>query len=201
MIAAESGSGNVPGETNRYRHDLSPGKGRDTVAPDTVLPYHGYHSRAGVRRDDFEPIEGTMRAKTRWIGGLAALAGLVLAADAPTSALRTAAEGINADALLGHIKVLASDSFEGRGPGTPGEEKTVAYLTEREGTTCENLPATHAILKTLRRHIDERCLGALVVHLAQPGIYIAAQVIQHMMRITVQPLRFAANAAGGNGEW
>jgi maltose alpha-D-glucosyltransferase/alpha-amylase len=32
----------------------------------------------------------------------------------------------------------------------------VAYLTEREGTTCENLPQTHAILKTLRRHIDER---------------------------------------------
>ena len=32
----------------------------------------------------------------------------------------------------------------------------VAYLTEREGTTCENLPQTHTILKTLRRHIDER---------------------------------------------
>ena len=36
-----------------------------------------------------------------------------------------------AEALLGHIKVLASDEFEGRGPGTPGEDKTVAYLVER----------------------------------------------------------------------
>ncbi|MGC8489399.1 MAG: maltose alpha-D-glucosyltransferase, partial [Clostridia bacterium] len=30
----------------------------------------------------------------------------------------------------------------------------VPYLYEREGTTCENLPETHAFLKTLRRHID-----------------------------------------------
>jgi maltose alpha-D-glucosyltransferase/alpha-amylase len=32
----------------------------------------------------------------------------------------------------------------------------VPYLYEREGTTCENLPETHAFLKALRRHIDER---------------------------------------------
>ena len=30
-----------------------------------------------------------------------------------------------------HIETLASDEFEGRAPGTPGEEKTVAYLTEQ----------------------------------------------------------------------
>src|SRR5271168_5511232 len=29
-----------------------------------------------------------------------------------------------------HVRVLASDGFEGRKPGTPGEEKTVAYLVE-----------------------------------------------------------------------
>jgi Zn-dependent M28 family amino/carboxypeptidase len=32
--------------------------------------------------------------------------------------------------VLGHVKALASDAFEGRAPGTPGEEKTVAYLVE-----------------------------------------------------------------------
>ncbi|HEV2440055.1 MAG TPA: maltose alpha-D-glucosyltransferase [bacterium] len=32
----------------------------------------------------------------------------------------------------------------------------VPYLYEREGTICENLPETHAYLKALRRHIDER---------------------------------------------
>ncbi|HEV2359803.1 MAG TPA: maltose alpha-D-glucosyltransferase [bacterium] len=32
----------------------------------------------------------------------------------------------------------------------------VPYLYEREGTICENLPETHAFLRALRRHIDER---------------------------------------------
>ena len=31
----------------------------------------------------------------------------------------------------------------------------VPYLFEEEGTSCENLPDTHACLKSLRRHIDE----------------------------------------------
>ncbi len=32
----------------------------------------------------------------------------------------------------------------------------VPYLYEREGTDCENLPETHAFLRELRRHIDDR---------------------------------------------
>src|SRR5438132_603134 len=32
----------------------------------------------------------------------------------------------------------------------------VPYLYEREGTNCENLPETHAFLRQLRAHIDER---------------------------------------------
>jgi maltose alpha-D-glucosyltransferase / alpha-amylase len=32
----------------------------------------------------------------------------------------------------------------------------VPYLYEREGTSCENLPETHAFLKQLRRHMDRR---------------------------------------------
>ncbi len=30
-----------------------------------------------------------------------------------------------------HVSVLASDGFEGRRPGTGGEQKTVAYLVEQ----------------------------------------------------------------------
>ena len=33
------------------------------------------------------------------------------------------------DGLLAHISTLASDEFGGRGPASPGEEKTVAYLS------------------------------------------------------------------------
>jgi len=32
----------------------------------------------------------------------------------------------------------------------------VPYLYEREGTSCENLPETHAFLKSLRQHVDEK---------------------------------------------
>ncbi len=32
----------------------------------------------------------------------------------------------------------------------------VPYLYEREGTNCENLPETHAVLKKLRAHIDQK---------------------------------------------
>ena len=30
----------------------------------------------------------------------------------------------------------------------------IPYLVEREGTSCENLPETHAIIRKLRREID-----------------------------------------------
>jgi len=37
---------------------------------------------------------------------------------------------ITPSALEAHIKTLSSDEFGGRGPGTPGEDLTVAYLTK-----------------------------------------------------------------------
>ncbi|HEY5062259.1 MAG TPA: M28 family metallopeptidase [Gemmatimonadaceae bacterium] len=43
-------------------------------------------------------------------------------------ALDTAASAISADGLLQHIKDLSADSMEGRAPGTPGEDKAVAYM-------------------------------------------------------------------------
>src|SRR5215207_7089209 len=38
---------------------------------------------------------------------------------------------IDVDAVLAHTKALASDEFEGRGPGTKGEDLTVTYLVEQ----------------------------------------------------------------------
>ena len=45
-----------------------------------------------------------------------------------SAALDTAAAAITADGLLQHIKDLSADSMEGRAPGTPGENKAVAYM-------------------------------------------------------------------------
>ena len=39
----------------------------------------------------------------------------------------------------------------------------VPYLFEREGTNCENLPETHAFLRELRRHVDERHPGRMLL--------------------------------------
>jgi maltose alpha-D-glucosyltransferase/alpha-amylase len=39
----------------------------------------------------------------------------------------------------------------------------VPYLIERQGTNCENLPETHAILKDLRRRMDERFPGRILL--------------------------------------
>src|SRR5439155_22714058 len=54
-------------------------------------------------------------------------------------------------AVLNHMKILASDEYEGRAPGTKGEELTVRYLTEQfkaiglkpgnpDGTYVQNVP-------------------------------------------------------------
>lgn len=39
----------------------------------------------------------------------------------------------------------------------------VPYLFEREGTNCENLPETHDFLKKLRKHVDEKYPGTLLL--------------------------------------
>ena len=43
--------------------------------------------------------------------------------------LRPALDSINAEQILQHTRTLSSDEYGGRGPGTPGEELTVKYLT------------------------------------------------------------------------
>jgi Zn-dependent M28 family amino/carboxypeptidase len=43
--------------------------------------------------------------------------------------LPEAMESITSAGILGHIRTLASDEFEGRAPGTKGEELTVDYIT------------------------------------------------------------------------
>jgi Zn-dependent M28 family amino/carboxypeptidase len=58
---------------------------------------------------------------------------------------------MDGQAILDHIKVLASDEYEGRAPGTKGEDLTVSYLTDEfqklglqpgntDGTYIQNVP-------------------------------------------------------------
>jgi Zn-dependent M28 family amino/carboxypeptidase len=45
--------------------------------------------------------------------------------------LKTAFDAITANDIMQHTRVLSGDEYEGRGPGTKGEELTVKYLTEQ----------------------------------------------------------------------
>jgi Zn-dependent M28 family amino/carboxypeptidase len=45
--------------------------------------------------------------------------------------LQPALEAITPDGLLAHIKVLSSDEFEGRAPGSRGEDLSVKYITDQ----------------------------------------------------------------------
>lgn len=55
----------------------------------------------------------------------------LLAEDELALRLQPALEAITPDGLLAHIKILASDEFEGRAPGTKGEELSVKYITDQ----------------------------------------------------------------------
>jgi len=55
----------------------------------------------------------------------------IFAADDSALPPKAALEAITPDDLLKHIKVLASDEYEGRAPGSKGEELSVKYITEQ----------------------------------------------------------------------
>lgn len=80
-----------------------------------------------------------------------------LAVETPED-FQQASKKITAPGLLEHVKVLASDEFEGRAPGTKGEEKTVAYLVKQfkklglkpgnpDGTYIQKVPMFKADFK------------------------------------------------------
>lgn len=50
---------------------------------------------------------------------------------APPASLKPAADSLRADDLVRHIRTLSSDEFEGRSPGTRGEDLTVQYLVDQ----------------------------------------------------------------------
>src|SRR5205085_4638096 len=55
----------------------------------------------------------------------------LLGKDELKERLQPSLEAITPDGMLAHIKMLASDEFEGRSPGTKGEELSVNYITDQ----------------------------------------------------------------------
>jgi Zn-dependent M28 family amino/carboxypeptidase len=66
----------------------------------------------------------------RWVAATFVATSL-FASDELAERLQPALEAITPDGLLAHIKVLASDEFEGRAPGSKGEELSVTYIADQ----------------------------------------------------------------------
>ena len=116
-------------------------------------------------------------------------AALLLAACASVPAIspeqvERAAAAMKADDLVAHIRVLSSDDFEGRSPGTHGEELTVDYLVREfkalglspgnpDGTYIQRVPLVefrtdpHAVLHAGGKAIELRVPQDLVAFSAE----------------------------------
>src|SRR5678816_1923235 len=62
---------------------------------------------------------------------LAAACGRTTTSNATSNVPLAQLPTVDANALLAHTRVLSSDEYEGRGPGTKGEELTVRYLVDQ----------------------------------------------------------------------
>src|SRR5579864_2316507 len=67
-----------------------------------------------------------MLRRTTFMGALLACMALSGADNSPVPA--RALNAITPEGILKHIRVLASDEFEGRAPATPGEQKSLDYI-------------------------------------------------------------------------
>lgn len=92
------------------------------------------------------------------------------------SALRT----INAEELMQHTRALSDDSLEGRAPGTPGEDKAVAYLIDqfkRAGLVSGNPDGSfvqNVTLLGITAHPEVTFnVGSRVIPLSFPADYVA----------------------------
>ena len=98
------------------------------------------------------------------------------------------------------VKTLASDSFEGRAPGTPGEDRTIAYLTARfqdlglepagsDGTWVQKVPLLHTRLGTPKTLAFATPKGAMPVEPAR-DLYLSTLRPDDSARIANAPVVF-----------
>ena len=127
---------------------------------------------------------------------LSILTGLLLA----LALANTSAAEIDTERLVETVKVLASDEFEGRAPGGPGEAKTIAYLTSRfaelglvpggkDGSWTQAVPLHHTQIQGLPklafRYGDREELLAQSIHIEVSTV----QPIEHL-QIEAAPIVF-----------
>src|SRR5437773_1865738 len=154
-------------------------------------------------RSALDPNAATTSAyMTKMTRPLAAIvcfaAASLLADDELALRLQPALETITPDGLLAHIKVLASDEFEGRAPGTKGEELSVKYITDQfkriglkpgnpDGTYTQDVPL--AGIKSERKM--SFAIGDKITELKYPDDFVASSArLQPEVKINNSDLVF-----------
>ncbi len=125
--------------------------------------------------------------------------GVVLAGcSAKQADIRTALDSITAAGILEHIKVLASDEFEGRAPASKGEDLTVAYLTKQfqslglkpgnpDGTYIQKVPLV-GITSTPTTDITVR--GKKFPLVSKTDYIAASERVQPLVTVKDSPIVF-----------
>ena len=108
-------------------------------------------------------------------------AALLAGNDELEDRLQPALEAITPDGLLAHIKVLASDEFEGRAPGSKGEDLSVKYITDQfkkiglkpgnpDGTYTQEVPLAGIKSESRMSFV----IGAKTMDLKYPDDFVAS---------------------------
>ncbi len=158
------------------------------------VPYDKTPRTAEGRLSGVTTIAEPDRPMRRPFRGMLGLAVLVLAAGStgagPNSPIDRAVDAIEPARVLAHIKALASDGFEGRGPGTEGERKTVAYLTDQfrsMGLTPGNPDGTFVQDVPLVGFRAKRVLGSFATRGGPIGLSFPEEVGDQLFKLVGRP--------------
>ena len=133
-----------------------------------------------------------MNIKTghRFAAILFGIATSCLAVDELSLRLQPALDAITPDGLLAHIKILASDEFEGRAPGTKGEELSTKYISDQfqrvglkpgnpDGSYTQEVPLAGINSDPKMSFV----LGDKTIDLKYPDDFIASSALQPEIKI------------------
>src|SRR6478736_8126109 len=113
------------------------------------------------------------------------------AADSEADRLKPALDNITADGLLAQIKMLASDEFEGRAPGSKGEELSIKYIADQfktiglipgnpEGTYFQEVPLAGIMSAPTASFV----VGGQTTTLNYPDDYVASSArLQQQIKV------------------
>ncbi|QGN55209.1 M20/M25/M40 family metallo-hydrolase [Novosphingobium sp. Gsoil 351] len=125
---------------------------------------------------------------------------IALCLAALLAATPLAAQDISAERLAETVKVLASDTFEGRAPGTVGEDRTIGYLIGRfqalglepggpAGAWTQTVPLLHTQLGEARK-FDVATSGQTISWKPGTDVYVSTLQPVDVARVEKAPLVF-----------